>query len=155
MIKTGLQTLNSILARINVSIIFSLQWRVSAYLMCMRVCPCVFIPRDRVILRYYQCWIDSSEPASSHSAVPHTQDQECYYLPLHRAGEKETEQNMCRFIYDAILTYTPPTHTHYSLMYKGLQGTNMVISHSLSLVICCKDKSVRASITHPVQQEPL
>lgn len=42
----------------------------------------VFIPRDRVTLKYCQSWSDSSEPATSHSAVPHTRGQQRHYLPL-------------------------------------------------------------------------
>lgn len=64
---------------------------------------CVFfLPHDRVTLRYCWSWSDSSEPATSHSAVPHTQGQECHYLPLHT----DTEQHMRSFIAHTILTHT-------------------------------------------------
>lgn len=65
---------------------------------------CVFVPHDTVTLRYCQSWSDSSEPATSHSAVPHTQGQQCHYLPLHRARQNETKPHMCRFIADTIHT---------------------------------------------------
>lgn len=54
----------------------------------------VFVPHDTVTLRYCQSWSGSSEPATSHSAVLHTQGQECHYLPLHRARQDGTKQHV-------------------------------------------------------------
>lgn len=52
---------------------------------CVCVCVCFIcasIPGDTETLKY--CWslTGSSEPARSHSVVPHTQGQQTHYLPL-------------------------------------------------------------------------
>lgn len=110
------------------------------------------IPHDTVTLRYCWSWSDSSEPTTSHSAVPHRRGQQYHYLPLHTARQDGTKQHVCNFIADTILTHT---HTQWPVRHQGPKATDMVISHPEITVVWCCEKSASVSITHPGQQEPL
>lgn len=129
----------------------------SEYFMCMCVFFC--IPHDRATLRYCRSWSDSSEPAMSHSAALHTQGQQCHYRLLHTARQSGTEEHVCNFITDTVVTHTQTcTHTH---AHGGLSGIKdwrpqtwwLIILRFLLVGFC--DKSASVSITHPGQQEPL
>lgn len=111
--KVAGSKVNNVLGMIHVSMNLYKRLGLSVYFMCV----CVFTPHDRATLRYCQSWSDSSEPATSHSAVPHTQGQQCHYLLLHTVRQGGTEQHMCNFIADTILTHItcPCTHAHSGL----------------------------------------